>query len=178
MPSARVKMRIESHAIKSLVEKLAGLDRKVARKALKAGINDGTKAVLWDAKARTPRRTGLLRKSLGRKVKSYRGGAVIVGVIGPRRGFRMVIDGKPVNPVKYAHLVEYGRREVVPKKKKVLADKVGKVIYGRKVRAVAPRPFMRPAWESNKGRVVEFVVERLRAAIKEFFRTARAARAA
>jgi HK97 gp10 family phage protein len=188
--SAKVKLRVESKAIASLAARLAQVDRKAARKAIKAGVNEVTQAVLWDAKALVPKRTGLLRKSLGRKVKSYRGGAVITGIIGPRKGFRTMINGVFVNPVKYAHLVEYGRREVRPKKKKLLvgsgvpvAGKAAKffgpwqrVIYGTKVRSVPPRPFMRPAWEHNRLRAVGIIIQHLHRALKEFFARARSGR--
>lgn len=189
MPSAKVKMRIESQAVANLVKRLAALDRKVARKALKAGVNEVTKNVLWDAKSLVPKRTGLLRKSLGRKVKSYRGGAIIVGIIGPRRGFRTVYNGVPINPVKYAHLVEYGRREVRVKKKKVLAGSgvpltkqvqqgpFRSVIFGVKVRSVPPRPFLRPAWEQNRTRAVDVIVRHLRLEIIRFYGRARQKRA-
>jgi HK97 gp10 family phage protein len=187
VPSAKIKMRIESKAIAALAGRLAEIDRKIARKALKAGINEVSKAVLWDAKSLVPKRTGLLRKSLGRKIKSYRNGAVIVGIIGPRKGFRLVINGVPVNPVKYAHLVEFGRREVRPKKKKVLAGSgipvAGKaskqmgpyrqVIFGKRVRSVAPRPFLRPAWEHNKARAVGVIIQALHAALRGIYRRAK-----
>ena len=185
MPSAKIKMRIESSAINELVAKLASIDRKIGRKALKDGINEGTKVVTADAKAGVPRRTGQLRKSIGRKVWVKKGGAVIYGLVGPRKGFRTLYQGKYIDPVKYAHLVEFGRREVVagvakgkPTGKKVLSSGKGGQIFGKKVRSVAPRPFMRNAWESNEHRVTQIVVEKLRQAITQFFAKARAKRAA
>mgnify|MGYP000007505271 CR=1 FL=1 len=51
--------------------------------------------------------------------------------------------GRKVDPVKYAHLVEGGRGMTVPKLKKALAD--GETVFGKRVRAVAPKPFMKPA---------------------------------
>jgi hypothetical protein len=59
-----------------------------------------------------------------------------------------------VDPVKYAHLVEGGRKAVRPKEKKVLSGggagsgTTGMTIYGKKARAVQPRPFMGPAAQS------------------------------
>jgi HK97 gp10 family phage protein len=166
--SAKVKFKIESQAVRELATRLALIDRKVARAALKAGVNEATRLVMWAAKSLVPRRSGQLRKSLGRKVKVYRGGAVIAGIIGPRRGFRVQWKGRWIDPVNYAHLVEYGRREVVPTKKKVLADKVAGKVFGSRVRSVPPRPFLRPAWEQNKDRAVSAIVAALNDGLRKF----------
>lgn len=63
----------------------------------------------------------------------------------PRVAKRVVksFGGLKVDPVKYAPLVEGGRGMVSPKWKRALSD--GRNIYGRLVRAVKARPFMRPA---------------------------------
>jgi HK97 gp10 family phage protein len=174
---ARVKCRVESRAIQSLMTKLAALDRKVARKAIRKGLNEAAKVVMWEAKALVPKRTGALRKSIGRKIWVKKGGAAVAAIIGPRKGFRVVYLGKPIDPVKYAHLVEFGRREVVagvakgkPTGKKALSSgKSGGKLFGKRVRSVAPRPFMRPAWERNKTRVVGIVIKELVAGIKAYY---------
>jgi HK97 gp10 family phage protein len=184
MPAAKVKFRIESAAVAELADKLAQMDRKAARVALKKGVNEATKIVLWDAKARTPRRSGQLRKSLGRLVKTYRGGAIVAGIVGPRKGFRVQWRGKYIDPVKYAHLVEFGRKEVVAgvgrggKKtgKRLLSD--GTTVFGPRVRAVPPRPFLRPAWDENKGRVVQVIIDALRKGLRDFLARYRGRRAA
>lgn len=184
----KVSCKIESQAVKVLANRLAQIDRKVARKAIRDGINEATREVLATAKSLVPKRSGQLRKSLGRKVKSYRGGAVIVGIVGPRKGFRVMYRGKWIDPAKYAHLVEYGRREVVAGTskgkatgKKVLANGVAGVgglpgqgqIFGKRVRSVPPRPFLRPAWEQNKARVVGILLKHLNLGVKKFFANAR-----
>ena len=68
---------------------------------------------------------GLLRKSLGYKVKTYTKTGTAVAVCGPRKGFREQIGvvsrgkdkGKPIfaDPQKYAHLVENGTRRTSAK---------------------------------------------------------------
>lgn len=203
---ASVKFRIESAAIAALSKRLAEIDRKAARKAIKDGINEATKSILADAKALVRERTGQLRRSLGRKVRSVRGGAVVYGVIKPRAGrwvsikpgemgpfhgrvnaagtkrfksFRKKFDGLGfVNPVHYAHLVEYGRGPVVAgtRKGKRTGKKVlsgGGVIYGRRVRAAPPHPFLRPAWERNKARVTGEIIRHLHLELKKFRASAR-----
>jgi hypothetical protein len=168
-----ISFAIDQQQFGKLLTRLKELESKAARKAIRQGVNEVSKLVLAEARALVPRRSGQLAKSLGRKVKAFRDGRGVYAVVKPRSGvwvraapgitgvrsrfsksgkkstfvkkFRVEFGGKTIDPVKYAHLVEYGRRQVLLKAKKVLAD--GTVIYGRKVRSVAPRPFLRPAWE-------------------------------
>jgi HK97 gp10 family phage protein len=72
--------------------------------------------------------TGALKASIGIKVKPFRKGNFIFGVVGPRKGFeRPDPSGKGTrNPVKYGHLVENGTSHS------------------------APRAFMRPAFAETK----------------------------
>lgn len=177
MPSAKIKMRLDSSAITSLIGKLGALDKKVAKKALRAGISAASRRVMMDAKALVPKRSGQLRRSIGRKMWMRKGGSVIAGIIGPRRGFRVVYLGKYIDPVKYAHLVEFGRREVVAGKakgkgtgKKVLSEGGrGGVVYGVRVRSVPPHPFMRPAWERNKARATGLIIQELVKGIRTYY---------
>jgi hypothetical protein len=120
---------------------------KVARKAMYAM----TTPVLQTARAKVRVRYGILKRSLGRVIKTYRQSGATVGVVGPRKGFRVIIKGKPVDPVKYAHLVEFGRKAVTVKKKKVLSD--GEKVYGKSVRAALPWPYLRPAFDINREKV-------------------------
>lgn len=187
--AARIKTSVGSAAVARLAEKLAALDKKAVRRALKAGINEITKVVAKDAKSRVPKRTGQLKKSIGRKVTVKKDGSKVIGFVGPRSGFRVVINGVPVNPIKYAHLVEFGRREVVAGKakgkatgKKVLsgdgrpltgkaAKQAGpfrRVIFGKRVRSVPPRPFLRPAWDAISGSASGILVRHLEKAIRDF----------
>jgi len=82
------------------------------------------------ASARAAKDSGQLAKSIGSVRRTYRGSGASVVVIGVRKGFRVVIDGKPRDPRRYARLVEFGTRYA------------------------APRPFLRPAFDSHKGRVI------------------------
>jgi HK97 gp10 family phage protein len=172
-----IKARVKDGAIQALARKLNEFDRKASRKAIKKGVNEATKLVTADAKANVPRKTGLLKKSIGRRVRSYRGGTVISGIVGPRSGFATVLaSGKKVNPAKYAHLVEFGRKAVRVKKAALLADKFAKQVFGVEVAAVAPRPFLRPAWDKNETRAVGELAKALNEAIAEFARGARTRR--
>lgn len=79
------------------------------------------------------RETGALQESIGMKVKPYRRGNVIFGIVGPRKGFNKPDpSGKGFrDPRKYAHLVEFGTKHA------------------------SAKPFMRPAFHATKGRVVQ-----------------------
>jgi HK97 gp10 family phage protein len=118
-------------------------------------------------------RTGLLAESIGSKNKTYKrkkAGTIVV-VVGPRTGFEKGVwvdntltgtrDLVMADPVKYAHLVEFGTQPHRISQGSVLARTFKS---GRKQKAVdnggamhpgtPPRPFMRPALESNAKYVV------------------------
>ena len=111
-----VQMRIEG--LEELRDKLLKLKRVTGRKVVRKALNEASKPILRTAKAKVPVDTGLLRKSLGRKQKSYRGGRSVV-IIGPRTGFKreVTVAGKKQvrNPAKYSHLVEFGTRRTAAK---------------------------------------------------------------
>ena len=137
------------------------------------------------ARSLVPKRTKSLRRAIGWKVAAKKKGFGYVGVIGARRDtkkdraaataaeaagrkskktlFRRTVKykGREVvtNPANYAHLVEFGRRAVAVSKKKVLAD--GSMVFGKGVKAVPPRPFMRPAFEQTKGHCESLIAQHL-----------------
>lgn len=102
-------------------EKVAGSRKKVKvhKERFKTAFTIGgvSGALTYDG--------GLLKKSLGQKVKTYAKSNTVVAIVGPRKGFRKRIGtitrgknkGQPVyaDPVKYAHLVELGTRHSSPK---------------------------------------------------------------
>lgn len=142
---------------KALIRKLERLGRtndrarkKVIRQAVSAAMTPVNKAAKAKAPiGKTTTFPGLLKKSLGKKAKTY-GGTIFVVVIGPRfkPSFRKPTGkvskkGKPLfqNPAKYAHLVELGTSHS------------------------APHPFLRPALFENKGRVVAILRTKLASGI-------------
>lgn len=171
---APINVSIDPAQIAELVNRLRDLDKKAARAAVRKGMNEVTKLVNRDAKANVPKGTGLLRKSIGRKIVVSRGGANLLGIVKPRGGakFKKKVNGKDVNPLKYAHLVEYGRVRVHVKNKKVLAAN-GK-FFGTSAKAVAPRPFLRPAWEKNRGNAAALISAELNKAIAAWWAKRRA----
>ena len=123
-----VKEGVKNRVVKTAMRGLASR----ANKRAKAGVAKGP--------------TGQLKRSIGIKYRSYRSKGIWVFLIGPRRGYRTIgKDGRPVNPIHYAHLVERGRAAIRPIKKTVLANRAAGVVFGRRVAPVAARPFMSPA---------------------------------
>lgn len=187
---------IGATALKISIEELEG---KFFRKAARKAVNDGTKLVLASAKSLVPKRTGSLKKSLGRKVKANKNGTGYYGLVGPRKDSRAKIaqsirdveagkrkkaltakyrrvvrhNGRDilVNPVKYAHMVEYGRGSAVVKEKKVMSD--GVAVFGTKIRAIPPRPFLRPAWDNSKAAINAIVRSAMQSAVREAAKSGR-----
>jgi HK97 gp10 family phage protein len=189
-----VPVRGGLQGLDEVLRRFAGIE-KVFRAATRKGINEATKLVLSAAKANVPRRTGSLKKSLGRKVVALKGDRKgYIGIVGPRKDisekergrlqrefeqgkrkrppggpkFRKVVKHKGreilVNPVKYAHLVEYGTKPSIAKGK-VLSD--GETVFGKRTKGSAPRPFLRPAWEGNKAACELVILAELRDALKQ-----------
>ncbi len=184
--SVRVRMKVSDGAIESLRKKLDAIGKNAGTKALRDGINELTKTVLAEARANVPERSGRLRKALGRKVKTYRKSRVVVGIVGPRKGFLVTIGGVRVDPANYAHLVEYGRGPVKAGTKK--ARRSGKVydtgravlsskntavspqqpdVFGPEVGPAPPHPFLRPAWAAVRPTANAVLRRHLEAAIRQ-----------
>lgn len=86
---------------------------RVLRPALREASGEIRKA----AKRKAPVRSGQLKKSIKnvvRTAKKSKGGGVYA-LIGPAHGFDKDINGKPNDPVNYAHLVELGTVHSGPK---------------------------------------------------------------
>lgn len=103
-----------------LLARVEALGPRAHKKITRAMVAAGGRAVAKQAKRLAPKETGLLRRSIGSKVKTYPSG-VTVAVVGPRLGFRKEVLRKRnrpfapasmANPVKYAHLMELGTRSL------------------------------------------------------------------
>lgn len=101
------------------IAKFRELSTKLKRKTLVQMGNAGTRILLKQMKAAAPVsrdkfEPGLLRRSLGRRVKVYRSGTILWAGAGPRVGFKMIgpprtrgeRKGEPrvKNPTKYGRL--------------------------------------------------------------------------
>ena len=108
--------------------------------------------------AKRSERTGALRNSIIAKTKSYAGGLVVVGLVGPDRNYyvrgakltvrngllRGATSSGVSRPANYAHLIEYGHHTVASikgttrRKKTAIPTRSGTTW-------VQPKPFLRPA---------------------------------
>lgn len=184
--AARISAKVVG--VEELKKAVAGYGVKVLRPAAKKGVTAGAKEVSSMAKSLAPKRTKSLRRAIGWKVAAKKKGFGYTGVIGARRDtkkdraaaiaaeqqgrkskktlFRRTVKHKGreivTDPKNYAHLVEFGRRAVTTSKK-TLSD--GAMFFGKSVKAVAPRPFMRPAYEQTKAACEGHIARELRTAV-------------
>jgi hypothetical protein len=98
------------------------------------------------AKANVTERSGLLKKSLGKKVKVNKRRGTASARVGARSNIQGEVDGKTHIPAKIAHLVELGH---------IAAD-------GSHVPA---KPFLRPAADENEHKAVQVMSDKLAAGI-------------
>lgn len=137
---------------------------KVERKLLRGGLRAAAKVIEAEAKRRVPVRTGLLRDSIRVSTGAKRGGKVYAHI---------KAGGRKKGQAFYAHMVEFGTARHV-----ILAGggtKAGKAlaiagrILGAKVDhpGARPRPFMRPALDTQAQKSVEEMAEYLRKRIAE-----------
>lgn len=98
--------------LRSLLQKLASLRSAQQRAVRRRAMMVASKPVLDTAKNLVNVETGLLKRSLGRRVRSYRSGSVVTIIIGPRSGFKQEVKRKHgyvlANPTRYAHFSEFG----------------------------------------------------------------------
>lgn len=124
---------------------------KVLQEALVAGADP----IVVKAQSLAPVKSGALRKAI--------------------RSWRDAGDSKPTYEVRsvgithkvwYGRLVEFGRGVVVARKGSTLGnDQHG--FFGKVVRAVPPRPFLRPAFESAKTESLKEIVKALADSIEK-----------
>lgn len=134
-----IKITMKLDGLQALAKRLEAIDKKVAKKAIKAAINQATKILTKEVKARVPVDTGLLRRSIGRKVKTYRQSGLVIGIVGPRAN---IVGDDGDKPSKYGSLVEFGT-------------------------STSPaRPFLRPAFDAAKDRMLAAMRDVLREAIE------------
>lgn len=114
-------IRGELTGLRDALNSLKAVKRSAGSRILRKALSAASKPMLDTARQLVPRRTGLLRKSLGRRIKTYRSTGIVVVMIGPRTGFKRQIKGGRAarradvrgkqayaDPTHYAHLVERG----------------------------------------------------------------------
>ena len=128
----------------ALLQQFRQLPVKLQKKHGRRAIAKAARKVVKAAKQRCPTRSKQLKKSLGFRPRTYKSG--VFAVVGPRKGFREVVNGKPHDPAKIAHLVELG--------------------HGGPHAAEA-KPFLRPAMDETAKSNVQLIASELQKGLAE-----------
>ena len=80
----RITFRLEG--VKESQRAFLALDDKLKRSVTRKAVNASVRPAVKMVRKLTPRNTGLLRRSITHRVKSYRKGGILVGVVGQRTG--------------------------------------------------------------------------------------------
>lgn len=141
MARSPISFRLQGE--RALERKLKLLPQAIIKKELRKAVNKAATPIVKRAKQLVTRRSGLLKKSIAKKVKTYSSGKV-VAIIGSRREVAGFVDGKPHRPAYIAHLVEEGHGGPRP---------------------APPYPFLRPAFEATVRQSLNVMKESLTASI-------------
>jgi HK97 gp10 family phage protein len=112
--------------------------RKVVRQSVNAALNPCLKA----ARRKAPKESGLLEKSLAKKIKTYPEKMIVVGLCGPSTAVSGEYKGEKRVPWRYAHLVENGH-------------------IGPDGQFIPGHPFMRPAFDETTSDMLETMADKL-----------------
>lgn len=126
-------------------------------RVLQQALGAGARLVVTDARRRAPMKTGTLKRAIY-ATRNKRGSNQVreERVVTVRQGKRA---GK--KDAFYWRWVEFGRGTVEAGRGTRVLGKPGKGFFGRQVRAVPARPFLRPAFESQKVAAVDSIRARL-----------------
>ncbi len=153
---SRLAIDLDLSQVDAFAQALADLPATVAMRVASTALEKAAQPMVQAIKARTPVRTGALRKSIAATVRTYPSQKAVL-VVGPSKdrfygGKRIVRGGKSLRgsdrPANYAHLVEFGHR--------LAAGADGRIGFSRAkgtnlrqgkgaaAAFVLARPFMRP----------------------------------
>lgn len=122
-----MKLKPNLRSFQEADRKVEELISKVERQGKREAIAKATRPLKKAAKAKVHKRSGFLAKSIGHKVTTFKKDQIVIATIGPRTKTQGIFEGQKVWPARYAHLEEFGS--------------------SRK----DPHPFMRPAFDEQKG---------------------------
>lgn len=128
---------------KRLQQVLKSCNPSLARRVMRAGIRAGLQPIAAQARLYAPERTGLLRAAI--KARVDKKGAFGKVFVDP--AMNMEYEGRPYQPAKIAHILEFGSQKA------------------------AAQPFMRPALASCRPEAIALINAKVRSALaKEGFR--------
>lgn len=132
---------------KELIRLLNTLGERVQRKALRSAVSAAATPVVKSAKSKVAKRSGLLKKSLGKKIVTNKQTNTVTAVIGARKSVQGTVNGKPYRPSRIAHLVE--KSHIGPG---------GEYVPGQ--------PFLGPALDETKGQAEGVLTTKLKQAVE------------
>lgn len=135
-------MSVQVKGFKELERALKALPDRVRRKVMRAAMSAAGTPVLKAARAKAPKESGLLRKSLAKKTTINRKRASVATIIGPRKSVVGTHKGKPRKPSRYAHLAEKG-------------------FINEQGEHVPPQPFLNPAMQEQQGAALNVLQTKL-----------------
>jgi HK97 gp10 family phage protein len=133
---------VELFGSKELQRTFNTLGERVQRSVLRSAVSVASTPISRAAKANAPRESGLLKKSLGKKVVTNKEKQSVSAIIGPRRNVSGMHKGKLRKPSRYAHLVEKG-----------FIDAAG--------RFHPPQAFLQPAYDQTQAQVLGVMRDKL-----------------
>ncbi len=161
------RLHIDQVAERALLNALAVLPEKIFRKVVRRATNKAMTPVLKAARRLVSRRSGTLRKSLGKLTRVYPRRKTITTLVGPRSGYISPTSGSRAG--EYGNILEHGAgpHEIILGKPLFLAG-IG-LIWGEKVMhpGTSPRPFLRPALSSNKAKAIGIFTKSVREGIEK-----------
>ena len=130
---------VEVKGFAKLDRALKELPLKVQNRIMGKVVRSGSKVVLKEAKALVPKHTGRLKKSMTikRLRKSKTKGRIVDSVTFKEDGW-------------YAHLIEFGHQLVK-------GGRLGGSGAGKVIGHIAAQPFLRPAFDKNKKRILDIM---------------------
>jgi hypothetical protein len=171
----------------ALLKLPAELQDKYAQRGLEAAADLAVMAV----KSRLPHATGLAQQSIGHsRVKFYRGSGTLFIAVEAQKGFKRIITataagkttihsrrttsatadlGRVQDPRKYMHLIEKGRKAVVPTKKRAMhpaLDPEGRFFAHAK--QVTAHPVFQPARDAVERATVILIETELNRGVAEW----------
>ncbi len=106
-----VKTGVSVKNMERLLRSLAKIPQKAQGKALRNAVAKSMTPVSKKARSEAPVDSGALKRSIGKKSKSYQRGLIAVSMVGPRKRIANVMSGNRLRiPRHYVHLVERGRK--------------------------------------------------------------------
>jgi HK97 gp10 family phage protein len=169
MPRAEIKM--DTSSLNHLIKAMEELDRKVRNNALRKALKEGRSIYLKAARTLVPTKYKVLKKSLGFREKFKFAKGFAYSVIGPKRRAGKTIKGLERIPTKYAHLVEFGAAPHTIGRGDITSDIL--LAAKRKYKSTGlphpgsrPKPFLRPAWDQNKSKILSEMEKILKSAIE------------